>query len=150
MRKLSFMLSIIALLALVGAVHAQDGGALPPLDPTQLGEQAITFLLGLLGAFMTSPATTAVVGILKRYVFKTTPADTLALVTSAVLMLLLVLAITLGYEGEFRSIVQVVTALLTALAGVTVNLHTAARTYNANRRVGAAVVGYQRPSQFVG
>lgn len=142
---------LIVLLMLVTAVPTFAQGvvvgtpSLPPLDMNSLASQFVVFIFGLLSAFLSSPATTIVVSWLKRIpALDRYPSTTLAGVVSAVLMLALALAIHFGVEGQFRSIVDVVTAILTTLGGMSINLTGSAVLYNAVKAQNVAVIGYSR------
>lgn len=119
--------------------------SLPPLDMNALAMQFMVFILGLLSSFISSPATVALVSWLKRVpALDRYPSTTLATGTAAVLMVVLALAVHFGVEGQFRSIVDVITAILTTLGGMSINLTSSTVLYNVAKAQNVSMIGYSR------
>lgn len=146
-RKFMLFLLVIWLLVAVGSAAAQgDTGTLPPFDFNQWVQKLIEFVMASLTAFLSAPATNAIVAFLKRYVFKDASASLMALIVAAVLAVLLSVAAFAGVEGQFRTVVDLLTVILSSIVGIGLNLNGEARVYasNAKNRALMSVGAYTR------
>ncbi len=151
LKHLLFAALLVALFAFPALALAQDTTPLlPDLDVNGLAQAFLVFVVGAFGAWIASPATVAIVGILKRYLF-TKPAeeggvasDTLALVVGVLLAAVTALLAHLGFEQQWRTFLEIAVGIMTVLAGVGLNLTQAGKTYQAAKAEDAPITGYVR------
>lgn len=153
MRKLIVFVLVVLLFVLAVPALAQDvTPAIPDLHVNDLAQSFLVFVVGALGAWIASPATVTIVGLLKKYIFTAPPeegglgGDTLALVVGALLAAITALLAHFGFEQEWRTIIQVAVSFVAWLTGLGLNLMQAGRTYEKAKIENVPIVGYSRVS----
>lgn len=151
MRKFALLFVCLVLLAFPLAALAQDTApVIPDLDVNGVTQAFLVFVVGAFGAWIASPATVAIVGALKRYVFTKPPedggigGDTLALAVGVLLAAVTALLAHVGFEQEWRTGLEIAVGILTVFTGVGLNLTRAGKTYAAAKAENAPITGYSR------
>lgn len=152
-----FFAVLFVILCFTVPVIAQDtsvvttgGDVYPVIDPAATVATLINTVAGLvLAAFGGAPVTTVLVSLFKRIpALDRFAVPTITFAVASVLYVLAVVASTVGFEVQFKSVLELITVVAPAVVSFITTLIGAPAIYEAAKRNDIAVIGESRRGFF--
>lgn len=152
MRKISFVLLVILLFALVGSVSAQgvELPTVPATSPVQGElEAALLAFFKLISDVTFVPVAAgfviAATALLKKVLPATVPSGGIAISVQVIVWVVYVVSKHFGYADQFGSYIGILTTILTAVSGLVLSSYAATWGYQKATARNVPLLGYQRP-----
>ena len=151
MRKISFVLLVILLFALVGSVSAQgvELPTVPATSPVQGElEAALLAFFKLISDVTFVPVAAgfviAATALLKKVLPATVPSGGIAISVQVIVWVVYVVSKHFGYADQFGSYIGILTTILTAVSGLVLSSYVATKGYEKAAANNVPLLGYQR------